>query len=210
MSGPDLRLWALQHGPARRKRAAVAEACEGGGPERPAQRPRGAGPLDGDAEVELLCELWAIGSIPAHVLQQIGEAAVVSSPRPQMSALAALGSHGAYKGNITRDLRQLLHLGSNDMPEPYIIKVPMWDSTCNPPTVKERELPIVLPHEIAATLYAKYRADFDRWIGTRESIAEFWSQVHPDDPRRSHPVFGQELYSERAIPVRMHGDGVPP
>ena len=50
-----------------------------------------SGPLDGDVEVELLVELWSMGLISAVVLSQIGVAANIAAPRPQVAALAKIG-----------------------------------------------------------------------------------------------------------------------
>ena len=64
--------------------------------------------FDGDAEVELLVELWALGLVSATTLQAIGAAAVVAAPRPQMRALAQLGAEGVHRNNCHRDLQRKL------------------------------------------------------------------------------------------------------
>ena len=62
------------------------------------------GPLEGDAEVDVLLELWALGILSASMVQYIAAAANKAAPRPQMATLAGLGTHGAWKANIHRDL----------------------------------------------------------------------------------------------------------
>ena len=48
------------------------------------------GPLEGDAECDVLVELWSLGLLNAKMLRDIGRAAMISAPRPQMGHLASL------------------------------------------------------------------------------------------------------------------------
>ena len=57
------------------------------------------GPLDGDPEVDVLLELWALGMIAATVLVQVAKAACLVAPRPQAETLSALGHRGANPGS---------------------------------------------------------------------------------------------------------------
>ena len=109
------------------------------------------GSLDGDAEVELLCELWALGVISARTLQRIGAAAMVTAPCPQMQALAGLGTAGEFENNITRDLKRKLHLSELLLPKPFQITVPMWDPALSPARVVSRAISMILPHEHLAS-----------------------------------------------------------
>ena len=64
--------------------------------------------LDGDREVETLLELWALGLLSAVTLCTIAIAANISAPRPQMTALAGIGTQGTYSNNCHRDLARKL------------------------------------------------------------------------------------------------------
>ena len=152
-----------------------------------------------------------MGAIPAHVLQQIGAAAVLVAPRPQMNCLAELGSYGRYRNKIAEQLRRRLRLSCNDLPEPFVLKLPMWSPTANPPQQKEHDFPILLPHEFMAAMYPKYPVAFMNYVrGEEDAIPNFWASIKADDPRMfRHPVAEQPEFETNAIPLRLHGDGVP-
>ena len=54
-----------------------------------------ASPLDGDAEVHVLLELWSLGLMSVVLLQSIAAAACEVAPRPAMRNLAKIGAAGA-------------------------------------------------------------------------------------------------------------------
>ena len=62
--------------------------------------------LDGDAEVELLIELWALGLMAATTSQMIGAAAMWAAPRAPMSAVASMGGTSGSLDNAHRDLER--------------------------------------------------------------------------------------------------------
>ena len=64
----------------------------------------GTGPLDGDAEVDVLLELWSLGLMSALILQTIANAACKVAPRPAMERLSHIGAAGNVRGNAHRDL----------------------------------------------------------------------------------------------------------
>ena len=78
----------------------------------------GAGPLDGDPEVDKLLELFALGLLSATTIRDIAGAAVQVAPRPQMNVLAALGTEGRHSNNIHRELSRKLMLNKLNLPEP--------------------------------------------------------------------------------------------
>ena len=59
----------------------------------------GTGPLDGDAEVDVLLELWSLGLMSALLLQTIAQAACLVAPRPAMKRLSHIGAEGNVRGN---------------------------------------------------------------------------------------------------------------
>ena len=58
-----------------------------------------ASPLDGDAEVDVLVELWSLGLISVVLFQSIAAAACEVAPRPAMRNRAKIGTVGAFQGN---------------------------------------------------------------------------------------------------------------
>ena len=169
-----------------------------------------AGLLDDDPEIIVLLELWALGLIPASTLQQIGNASNIVAPRPAAAALAALGTHGAYKGNIHRDLMKQLQLTQDSLAKPLHVKLTVWNKAARPPACAEVNWPILLPHELLASLYSGYKDEFDKfWLGSAP-LASWWGHVPDDDPRlQGHPVRRLDNFRNRVIPIRLHGDGVP-
>ena len=77
MEQPNLWEWAARYGPARVRRNVLRS--------NPLARQvrnrlsRGVCALDGDQEVELLVEMWAMGMIPASLCQCIGAAACAAA-----------------------------------------------------------------------------------------------------------------------------------
>ena len=63
-----------------------------------------AGPLEGDPESRSPIELWGLGLLSATTLQHIGVVANRVASRPQVDALALLGTYGAYPASMHRVL----------------------------------------------------------------------------------------------------------
>ena len=57
------------------------------------------GPLDGEKEVELLIELWALGLVAARTIRDIAVAAHLVAPRPQTLALRSMFNHNLDEPN---------------------------------------------------------------------------------------------------------------
>ena len=65
---------------------------------------------------------------------------------------------------------------------------------------------MLLPHEMYGAMFHHYRLSFDTWVrGRAGKIAEFWTNMSPDDPRLfNNPVTEQDGYMEFCIPLRIH------
>ena len=169
-----------------------------------------SGLLDGDPEVDVLLELWALGQISGPTLQQIGQAANAAAPRPQIQTLSRLGGGGDNPGSIHRDLERKLRLGANPLPPPLCVDLPLWDAASHPPARVTRNYGVALPHELIACLFSDFRPFFDKYILGEEPLEAFWSHIPEDDVRLlGHPVTMAADWRSRAIPLRLHGDAVP-
>ena len=71
------------------------------------------GLLEGDAELELLIELWALGLMAATALQMIAAAALQAKPRAPMSALASVGATGGNLENVLTSSANSTHKTRN-------------------------------------------------------------------------------------------------
>ena len=104
-------------------------------------------------------------------------------------------------------------MGNMNLPEPLIVKLPMKSPNAqgrNQPGIVEQSWPIMLPHELIACMYVDYPQEFAKYILGPQPLADFWAGMRHDDPRlRSHPVTRVENFRERAVPMKLHGDGVP-
>ena len=171
----------------------------------------GTGPLDGDAEVDVLLELWSLGLMSALLLQTIAQAACLVAPRPAMERLSHIGAEGNVRGNAHRDLQRLLHLGSLDtyIARPLITKVPLIDVAKTPRKMSEYPYPIMLPHEFLSVMYEHHRWEFNTFIQGPKPLSAFWSNIPDSSPQYTgHPAKHIDN-KDKLIPLRLHGDGVP-
>ena len=69
---------------------------------------------------------------------------------------------------------------------------------------------MLLPHELLAEMYSAYPQEFQKFIVGDAPLREFWSHIPADDPwLQGHPILRDPDYANHAIPLRLHGDGVP-
>ena len=112
------------------------------------------GPLEGDAEVDVLLELWSPGLVSATLLRTIAQAACQVAPRPAMEALARIGTSGDFSANAHRDLRRKLNLG---IPLPLLTGIPLRFAKqrggLRTMVTEELRYPVMLPHEFLAVMY---------------------------------------------------------
>lgn len=169
-----------------------------------------SGMLDGDPEVDVLLELFCLGLISAGSLQEIGHAANLVAPRPQMRCLASLGTCGTHRNNVFRDLHAKLQLGNNDVADPMFVVLPMLNRRTQPPSIVSAEFPLLLPHEYLSRMYEFHRDEFNDVIVGPNPLQDFWSHVPGNSKMlNGHAVKRVHNYSNRAVPMRLHGDDVP-
>ena len=166
--------------------------------------------VDGDPEAELLVELWSLGLLSATLVQQIAAASNKAAYRPQIAALADCGGKGVHRGNIHRDFARKLGMEQTSVPSPLIATLPMWDAKAKPPKVVVNKFPFMLPHELLAALFENQPAKFQRYFLGSRPLEEFWAIVGPQSLQlNGHPVKDHPNFRSRAIPLKLHGDGVP-
>ena len=177
-----------------------------------------------------LIERWSWGLLPATEVQKLASLAIsdhAKSPK-QLVTLSKLGSSGSQPSHCHHELLNLL----NDieiLPNVHIFDVPV-------PTPKKdfesenvivnRSTGMIAPFDYFATLYHSWPAQFaDRMLGTPslsdagDMLLKFWKGVPSNDVRktsiREHYlnklsiVSSEEELWRRAIPISLHGDGVP-
>ena len=185
--------------PGRRSSSGAAASSRG---------PSGDNLLD-DPEVECLVQLWALGLLSAKTLQAIAAASSRAAPRAPIESLAALGNGGRHGGNTHRDLDRRLRLGSCDVAQVCYAELPMVQNDREDEEPVTVNYPFILPHEFLADMFQRHRQEFDHFV-CNEALSGFWDEVSSTDPRlASHGVRRVRDDRNRAIPLRLHGDGVP-
>lgn len=152
-----------------------------------------------------LLTLWCNGETSAIAVQKLANAAMaLGAHSTALVNFAKLGAWGQRKSNIHRDLVRLLS-ATLRLPAPTCIQVPCLDTKQNPP-LSEASFPILLPHELIASLAKHYTNQYENLFRISEA-ASFWSSVNPADPRTQHnPTCTCDL--RHFIPLWLHGDGV--
>ena len=111
----------------KRQRLARADALTRESGPSAAAFPSRRGPLEGDEEVEMLVELFALGLMSATAVRDIAATAQRMAPRPQMEALASLGPIGHLFGQRASRFvseakaRQCEHSNTDDGPHAHVV-----------------------------------------------------------------------------------------
>lgn len=151
--------------------------------------------------------LWAHGGISATAVQHLALQAVLDGVHHQeVTELAGLGTFGAHKGNIGRDIMRLMELENIKIPKPVSMSVPMRDTRTNKvqETVVHCYEPDLLLQGIAAY------DDFELQMRT-DLVEGFWESVHEDDPKWMYFAMEFDMPNDdlrRTIPLFLHGDKV--
>ena len=70
---------------------------------------------------------------------------------------------------------------------------------------------LMLPHELFSALYHYYPSTFQKHFtpGGHEQVSKFWSKFAQHPSMEGHEIFALKNYKHRALPLNLHGDGVP-
>ena len=183
------------------------------------KRRRRTGPLDDErsALAEDVLIAWGYNKLSALQVQwlctreQIDLRRVGGRSIPLVDKLASLGGHGLHKGNIRRDLIELVRSLIQTM-KPSIQKLPLLITKGPKKGAHEIESGFIRPHLWMSVLYTHYRNEFDRTIrGPQDNLAKFWESLRPNDPRRTalKDILKRPNLKSKAIPIWIYGDGVP-
>lgn len=153
-----------------------------------------------------LIDRWSWGWMSPQVIQTIASNAkkdidaVVRGESIDMGSLnnlASLGNHGRNPNNCHRDLVSQLHGANISQP-----------TTAN--MVEGCGETIFYPHAVFSDIYNNYNTAFSEKVcPDRDTLESFWCDMEESPQLRNHPVRSVPNWRRRAIPLSLHGDGVP-
>jgi hypothetical protein len=74
----------------------------------------------------------------------------------------------------------------------------------------ERQQEFLLPHAVFAEMYSHHHDAFESRIrGADGKMATFWSTMEGNPQFERHPVKDRQGFEQFAVPLSIHGDGVP-
>ncbi len=160
--------------------------------------------------VAFLVEEFAWGHFSPQLVQKIAALACADfdTAREQeelmedLRRLAQIGSRGALANNAHRDIMAFT-TGVN-MPEPCAVsmpfKAPLGDRMQSDP----------VPHEMFASLYHNYPDAWKKYIVPDTArLGLFWAAMQHHPQMAGHPLLQRDQYDKLAVPLGIHGDGVP-
>lgn len=181
---------------------------------------------------DYLLRQWAWGQVSAVALQTTALHAYndqlallrsldISEDRAcaKLKALARLGNFGKQPGNVQTQL--ITYLGSPSTPPCHYHQVPVTilkqrtASSGEDAVATSIDFPIFLPHVLFSWMYANDKERFSSlFLGAcadDHSRKEFWRELSErGDPRlTAHPMTRRNNWQSSAIPLSLHGDGVP-
>ena len=127
-------------------------------------------------------------------------------PAPEVYCkLANIGSGGTQKGNMHRDLLKLVNV---KVPAGFQVDVPVRGH--QPGTWKNETQHMLLPHVLFAHMWENEEQAFQQFIqGGPGQIEAFWNEMAASPQLANHPLRHVPDYQHVAIPIAIHGDGVP-
>ena len=119
-----------------------------------------------------------------------------------LSKFAALGSHGVHPNNMHAELLKIFEPQSS-VPKPLVVHLDFKE--------QKSLQSFMLPHEIFAQLYHSYPSTFHKHFMPRgqEQVTKFWSKFAKHPSMEGHEIFACRNYKHMALPLNLHGDGVP-
>ena len=123
-----------------------------------------------------------------------------------MYALAQLGSKGRFPETCQREL--VGFLANNHQLVPAKVETPINNLTGK--EVCKADVPLFEPHATMATLYEQHQDTFkERILPDVDELERFWNDMEDNPQLKDHPVLYRRDWKRRAIPLVLHGDGVP-
>ena len=157
---------------------------------------------------------WCWGKLSPQEVQRIAHAAAqdidtaqrlgTDTVFPDLKFLSKLGTEGEYAGKMHEQM-----VGRVDPTiycSPASFTLPILQGKRAVPTHQTA----LWPHEMFAHIYHKHRETFNqRIMPSRERLHAWWDAVEHTEQFQSHPIRHRAGYRDWAIPIVMHGDGVP-
>ena len=156
---------------------------------------------------QYLLEQWSWGHISAPTVQKIALAATKDGLlHPDIKILAGLGKGGQYERNCNAELlKKLPDIGLT--PETSTFRLPMALPGAG---FKMVEQSLLLPHELFSLMFQHYPAAFqERVVGKPGALEEFWQEFAGNPMLEGHELLTRAGYKTKAVPLSLHGDGVP-
>lgn len=152
-----------------------------------------------------LLHQWACGALSATAIRDLAHCALLDGAQhPELASIASCGNCGEHPGNCHRDLMTAF-VSSIGLCGSIPHKVPLIDPKTT--TVEMTDVHLFLPHLVFHSLlfYDEFSAFF-----SVDKIQKFWEGVEASgDPRlQNHPLKLQANWSQKCIPLFVHGDGV--
>jgi hypothetical protein len=166
----------------------------------------------------------ALGALTVQQAQKICqlccndiESALAQGPGvkfPVLDMLAQLGSGGTHSNNMWAELSKKLKtpqvnaaVSSTTLP----VRKPRSEQT-HPDIILYRpvSVDILYPHAMFARLFNDYPEAFKLRVRPSDEETEFfWHSMQGSPQLENHPVLLRENYTRQAVPIALHGDGVP-
>ena len=132
-----------------------------------------------------------------------------------LQKLAGLGASGRHPKNCNAELKT--YLGEPAAPKPLEVEIECKKARrgLTMKYISMVALPFLLPHLMFSFLFSSRHELFvERFLGpggSTQTLVDFWMQVERlKDPRlEGHPMQKRSAWREKAIPLQLHGDGVP-
>jgi len=91
----------------------------------------------------------------------------------------------------------------------YTFELPMRSPICRF-VAQNHHQELLLPHEMFSIMYHEYPSEFrSKFLGEANAITNFWANQAGSPLLVDHPLKTLPLWSERTIPLGVHGDGAP-
>ncbi|CAE7743230.1 unnamed protein product, partial [Symbiodinium necroappetens] len=163
---------------------------------------------EGSLLAEHLLQKWSWGEMSAQDIQAIADLAVQDSEQKRdltkLKELGAAGLHGKYANKVYQAVYKTGAQGIR-LPTPFLVKVPFK----NPWGMMLQA--VMLPHVLFSSIYASYRATWEKSICPNlDALERFWNvMVESKNPNITPAMTRKKNWKRRLIPLALHGDGVP-
>ena len=156
-----------------------------------------------------LATKWAWGHLSPQEVQSTAADAIADMKSygmeqlPQwLSKFAALGSNGVHPNNMHAEMLKMFEPQSS-VPKPLVVHLDFKD--------QKALQSLMLPHELFSYLYHFYPRTFQKHFmaGGSEQLSKFWSKFAKHPSMEGHEIFSVKNYKHQALPLNLHGDGVP-